>query len=514
MNVCRTLICLVLVGTLCPASARATDSPTNRPFEIVVVDSQTGRGVPLVELRTVNNIRYYTDSAGVVAFFEPGLMNSNVFFHVASHGYEFPKDGFGFRGKALRVTPGGSVRLEIKRVNVAQRLYRVTGGGIYRDSRLLGRDVPLREPVLAGSVLGSDSVLTAVFGGRIYWFWGDTNRPGYPLGNFHVPAATSLLPGRGGLDPDVGVDLSYFVDDRGFAKETARMPGAGPTWISGLTVLSDASGRELMFASYVKIRKFLEVHERGLVEFDPKARRFDMLARFDVAEPLFPSGHPILHETDGVEYVYFADPFPLVRVAADPKSFADLSRYEAYTPLAEGSRPADGNNRLDRAEDGTLRYTWKKKTPPLGPREIARLIQREQMEPGQLAPQLLTDADGKPVIAHRGSVYWNEYRRRFVMIATETGGTSHLGEVWYAEADALTGPWRGATKIVSHDDYSFYNPKQHPMFDADGGRTIYFEGTYVSTFSGNANPTPRYDYNQIMYKLDLSDPRLGLVDRD
>ena len=48
------------------------------------------------------------------------------------------------------------------------------------------------------------------------------------------------------------------------------------------------------------------------------------------------------------------------------------------------------------------------------------------------------------------------------------------------------------------------------MFDQDGGRLIYFEGTYTHTFSGNDNATPRYDYNQIMYRLDLADPRLNL----
>ncbi|MGB2822991.1 MAG: hypothetical protein WBF17_18555, partial [Phycisphaerae bacterium] len=59
-------------------------------FTIEVVDDSTGRGVPLVELRTTNNIRYYTDSGGLIAFHEPGLMDRDVFFHVSSHGYEFP----------------------------------------------------------------------------------------------------------------------------------------------------------------------------------------------------------------------------------------------------------------------------------------------------------------------------------------------------------------------------------------------------------------------------------------
>jgi hypothetical protein len=48
------------------------------------------------------------------------------------------------------------------------------------------------------------------------------------------------------------------------------------------------------------------------------------------------------------------------------------------------------------------------------------------------------------------------------------------------------------------------------MLDKENGRIIYFEGTYTTTFSGNPNPTPRYDYNQVMYRLDLSDRRLAL----
>jgi hypothetical protein len=94
------------------------------------------------------------------------------------------------------------------------------------------------------------------------------------------------------------------------------------------------------------------------------------------------------------------------------------------------------------------------------------------------------------------------------MIGLETFGSSLLGEVWYAEAEIPEGPWSAAVKIVTHDKYSFYNPKQHPMFDQRGGQLIYFEGTYTHTFSGNPDQTPRYDYNQIMYMLDLSDQRL------
>ncbi|MFQ6131023.1 MAG: hypothetical protein ACE5R4_03230 [Armatimonadota bacterium] len=495
----------LLLLALLPASAAVR---ADECFTITVVDEETGRGVPLVELRTVNNIRRYTDSNGIVAFNEPGLMGQRVFFHIKSHGYEYREDGFGYRGAALDVIPGASARLEIKRINIAERLYRVTGAGIYRDTVLAGLRPPLQRPLLNALVLGSDSVVNTVYRGKLYWFWGDTNRPAYPLGNFHVPGATSLLPSDGGLDPEVGVDLDYFVDDEGFAKETARMPGEGPTWINGLVTLPGGDGRERMFAAYVKVRGFLEVYERGLVEFDEQGQRFEKVTQFDLDAPALPHGHPFKRVADGVEYVYFADPYPLTRVRANPEHLARPSSYESFTCLKRGTRVEQAE--LDRAEDGMPRYGWKRATGAVGPAQQAKLIAAGKLRAEEALLHLQDCDTGEPVLAHRGSVYWNEYRRRWVMIAVQSGGSSALGEVWYSEADTPLGPWVYARKIVTHDKYSFYNPKQHPMFDKQGGRIIFFEGTYTHTFSGNPDQTPRYDYNQIMYKLDLADMRLVL----
>ena len=119
---------------------------------------------------------------------------------------------------------------------------------------------------------------------------------------------------------------------------------------------------------------------------------------------------------------------------------------------------------------------------------------------------------GKAVEPHNGTVYYNAYRRRWVGIFVQHfGDPSFLGEVWYAEADTPVGPWAYVRRIVTHNKYSFYNPKHHPLFDQDEGRTIYFEGTYSHTFSGSPEQaTPRYDYNQIMYRLRLDDARLVL----
>src|SRR5262245_1666223 len=476
-----------------------------KPFAITVVDAQTDRGVPLVELRTSNGIRLVTDSNGIVAFHEPGLMNETVFFHVSSHGYEFPKDGFSFRGKQLKVAPGGSVTIKVNRVNIAERLYRVIGAGIYRDSALVGVKAPIKEPLLNAQVLGSDSVMNAVYRDKVYWFWGDTQRPAYPLGNFHVPGATSDLPGKGGLDPDRGVNLNYYFDDKGFAKATCEMPGKGPTWLVSLAVLPDKDGRERLVGSFVKVEPPLKIYSRGLAIWNDEKQQFEKLRDVDMAHPVFPQGHAFRHG----DHVYFAHPYPLIRVAATAEAFADPAKYEAFTCLKEWSRLDKAD--LDRDDRGRLRYAWRANTAPVGPAEQRTLVAAGKMKASE-SPFHLCDRDtGTPVFAHAGSVSWNEYRKRWVLIAVEQfGKPSVLGEVWYAEADDPTGPWRYGVKVVTHDRMSFYNPKQHPMFAKDDDRVIYFEGTYTHDFSGNPEVTPRYEYNQVMYRLNLADPRLAL----
>jgi hypothetical protein len=143
---------IVAISLLLALGCRAA---TNSFFAIRVVDDQTGRGVPLAELKTQNSAAWWTDSAGVVAFDEPGLMGQEVFFHLSSPGYDYPKDFFNNRGVKLRATPGGTAQVKLKRLNIAERLYRVTGAGIYRDSVLAGLPVPLKQPLLNAQVLGA-----------------------------------------------------------------------------------------------------------------------------------------------------------------------------------------------------------------------------------------------------------------------------------------------------------------------------------------------------------------------
>ncbi len=479
-----------------------------KPFRIQIVDDQTERGVPLVELTTVNNLQFLTDSQGIVAVDEPDLRDQEVYFQIRSHGYEYAADGFGFRGQRVTLTPGGSVVLKIHRRNLAERMYRVTGAGIYRDSVLVGADVPLKQPLLNAKVFGQDSVLTGLYKGNIYWFWGDTNRPSYILGNFHVPGATSLLPAKGGLAPSRGVDLEYFVANDGFAKETAKLPGEGPTWLDGLTVLRDSQGGERMFAGSMKVRKLLEVYQRGIVEWNDQEKLWKFVADLPVDAPSFPAGNAVEIAGDGGPWVYFGRPLPLTRVKATPEAFLDVRTHEAFSCLKVGTTLAQGQ--IERDAQGKPKYEWKKNTPPVPALDQAKLVDRKVLDKADGLIQLRDHKTGDPVLVHAGSTYWNAHRKRWVMIAVQWAGTSVLGEVWYAESETPLGPWAYAVKVITHDKYSYYNPKQQPLFDEEGGKRIYFEGTYASTFSGNTDPTPRYDYNQIMYRLDLDDPRTVL----
>lgn len=512
--------CIVLGCLFACAAALLVDQPACAEaedyFGIRVIDEQTGRGVPLVELETVHRLRWVTDSGGWVAIDEPGLMNQRVFFHVRGHGYEYPPDGFGFAGVRLDLAAGQRATIKIKRRNIAERLYRVTGEGLYRDSVLLGEAAPLAEPLGSGLVVGQDSAFAELYQGKIHWFWGDTSRLSYPLGHFWMAAATSELPEHGGLDPSQGVNLRYFVDQEGFSRPVARLGvERGMIWADGFLTLPDDTGRERLVCHYAHMESLDKIVGHGLAVFDDEKQEFKLIKKLEMKDrALFPAqAHPIRQRDGDDEYLYFGEVFPQVRVKADWQHYLDPSAYEAFTCLADAA-DGDAHAALLRDADGRVRYQWRRNAQPLDAAAEQQLIAAGRL-PADQAHFLPLDADsGKPLVMHRGSVCWNAYRQRWVMIAGQLGGTpSLLGEIWYAEAADLTGPWRLAEKIASHDQYSFYNPVQHPFFDQDGGRTIYFEGTYTHTFSGNPVATPRYDYNQIMYRLDLADPRLKRVQK-
>lgn len=456
MSINHGLARLVLMAVLTLAHAAIGAVPCR----IEVVDKQNGWPVPLVQLRTTHNVLFVTDNAGVIALDAPELMGRDVWFDIIGHGYEVKKDGFGMRGVRLKPEPGKTLKVEVTRTIVAKRLGRLTGAGLFAESQKLGRDLDWPE----SGVFGSDSVQNAVHRGKMFWAWGDTTLPHYPLGIFDMSSATTAIRPLGSLEPPLRLKFEYFRDAAGKLRGVAKMPGSGPTWVSGYVSLPDKTGRERLCGSYMKIRNHLEVYEWGLCVWDEATEKFDSLrvvwTKTDQSPkaPVVPDGHPVFQKDDGGRtWVYFGNPLPFLRCPATFEAWQDSKTWEVLTPQAS----------------------------------------------------LASAADGKVVKPHSGSIAWNDFRGRWVTVFMENfGKPSAFGELWYAEAASPTGPWGRAVKVLSHENYTFYNPRLHPEFTATNSPVLLFEGTYTAEFADKPHLTPRYNYNQMLYRLDLDDPAL------
>jgi hypothetical protein len=384
--------------------------------------------VPLVELKLPNEVKYWTDSAGVAAIDEPSFPGCNVFLAIRSHGYEYPQKTLFGRGALVKIVPGKVLELQIHRTMTAERLYRLTGEGIYHDSVLAGLPVPMKEPLLNAEVLGQDTVSATIYRGKIFWIWGDTIGPAY--WNFSVSAATSNLDD----DPSVAVNYNYFTDSKGRSKEMLPLPGEGLVWIEGLIPVTDPDGEERLIATYTRQHGLQPPVERGLALFDDTLQVFKPWVQMPGTNGHY-SSHPFLH--NGYWYLY-----PWLRVSNDWAAIQDPARWEK--------------------------------------RDV----------------QLPSNA-GRPAC-----VAWNEYRKRWILLL------ENFGDVYYAEAPEPEGPYGRAVKIIHHDNYNFYNVATHVFFNQEDGRVIYLEGTYTDAFMRVPERTPRYNYNQVMYRLRLDDPRL------
>jgi hypothetical protein len=285
----------------------------------------------------------------------------------------------------------------------------------------------------------------------------------------------------------VGIDLDYAVDARGLSRPTFDLKEPGAIWVHGAFELDGK-----IVTQYERVKDVGARLELGVAAYDADAQRFTPVVRHGLKEDRLPFGQAFRHEG----WVYFALPYPMLRVKAAWDDVMKPEAYEAWTCVG-----ADGA--VVRDASGKPVYEWRKGGHPEKPSEIQGLKAEEAWA------RTVEAGSGKAIVLHRGSVRWNEYRRRWVLIATRSGGDeSYLGDVYYAESLAPHGPFAKAVKIVGHRKYTFYNPVQHAFFDREGGRLIHFEGTYTMTFSETKIPTPRYDYNQVMYRLDLADPRL------
>jgi hypothetical protein len=416
---------------------------------------------------------------------------------------------------------GQVAEIKIARKNIAERLCRLTGEGRYRDTILLGHKPPLADSPHPGNVAGQDSIQAAIYKNKVYWFWGDTSRMEYPLGLFRTAGATTPVPytKKADSDPAAGIAYDYFVDPKtGFAR--AMMPLAerpeGVVWVDAVLVVPDEKGEDKLVGHYSRRKGLVEEFEQGIAVFNDEKAVFESVKQLPLKETWrHPSGHPIVFEEDGKKWILFGSPTPNVRVPATLKDVLDPDKYEAFTcaKAACDGKPTEPQV----GEDGKPVWRWQKELPPVDSKTEQGWVKAKQLKPehARFCPadaNANADTPTDRVVLHSGTVRWNEYRKTWVMVAGQIGGkTSLLGEVWYAEAPHPTGPFSKAVRVVTHDKQTFYNVCHHGFLDRDGGRLIHFEGTYTNDFSGNPERTPRYNYNQMLYRLDLASEELKVV---
>jgi hypothetical protein len=238
--------------------------------------------------------------------------------------------------------------------------------------------------------------------------------------------------------------------------------------VFGMTTLRDHAGVEHLGGCYSKIQGQLDAYEVGLTVWNDSRLAFERSqvlwskAGKGPKPKHYPDGQAV-HWRDpaGAEWVLFGNPYPFLRCPATFEAWQDPTTYQMLE--LPGAVPA---------------------------------------------------ASGGTVSPHTGCIGYSPWRKRWVAIFMQRGGSpSAFGELWYNEADQPTGPWGPAVKVVTHDHYTFYNPRLHPEFTPAGKPYLYFEGSYNTFFTDHQAPTPRYDYNQILYRLDLDDPALAAAQK-
>ena len=430
-------------------------TPPQGGARICVREEGSDWPISLVIFQTVSNWIGVSDNEGILDIFQQELIDEPVYFHIHSPGYAMEKDEMGYSGQVLTLKRNQIHFVVMQRTSLARRIGRLTGVGLVRGMRA-------KETGIAGC----DSIQTAHFRGNNFHVWGDTKLLSYPLGIFQGTVATSSPHSRISLPPLTHSPYTYFVDlETRCPKKAIEISGdrGGPTWLSGLVSLNDRNGTQHLGGVYSLVEPggSLNPYEIGLCEWNTYSQQFEQMtvlwrSECGATAPPLPMGHAVPWTDKNQEsWVLFGDPFPHLRMRAQWEHWRDPT---AWIPV----RPSP----------------------------------------------LLQDNQGRSVVPHRGSIVWSDHRQKWICIFTQEGGqSSHLGEIWFCESDMpFGGTWSSCVQVLSHKNYTFYNPRVVWEWSPPDADFLLFEGTYSNSFTrGSTVATPHYDYNQILYRLNFED---------
>ncbi len=415
----------------------------NAPAALVIREKGNGRIVPALPFSTSFALRFVTDNDGVIALDDPDVIGHKTWFGILGFGYGLDKDFIGNAGFAFKPNAGEEEKREVKRTGKVVALGRLTGSGVFVESKKLGR----RGDYMDDEALCRSGVQAAVLGKRVFYVWNRTKT----MDGERESCVT------GGAAPK---DL-YCVEEPPVVPRYSPLSGAGSTetlfekedWkvaLSGLVLLPDSNGKSRLVAVYTRYGDKDEMLERGLCELSGSKRRFVIRkalwkkeAHGDTKPEDFPIGHAVPYRDlkSGTDWILFCDPFPTVRVKA---SYADwYSGGRNWVKVPKSSL-------ADEAKSGSIAF----------------------------APSVK-----KWIAVYQGK---------------------NPGEVWQARADSPFGPWSGEEKILSVGNYTFESPLIHHFSLKNDSRYLLFEGA-ISARGGKDKRgfIPRILDNEMLFRLDL-----------
>lgn len=475
-------------------TATGTLPAPSQIFTLLVLDRKTNRALPGAQVITPHRT-YVTDSSGAAAIYETGVMNSHITVTLAADGYVTAT------GVPIDPTPGltRQATIDPDASQIAIRLYRINGPGIFRDRVLLGQS---SSQGLNADMMSQDGPMTTIYQGRVYWTFGDTNHESAGHSNYRGSAAASSVPD----DPERWFPLTYVHQIDG--REASIAPASefdnegALAWPGGLASVPDAGGTERLYSTFriMNPRTGFDTLALGLGRYNDTTHIFERKLWFDLARPTQPGAHAFKVTSGTQSFLYYEN---LTRIAATEDGLLHPENYETFTPL----RP-DGTAEHD--DTGRIRYRWRAQTAELSGDNVtgSGASNRERLY-GELR-----DARLEPGAPHRVPIKasardYNSFRKRYVEVITEDQPAFvPLDATWYTEADTPMGPWVYARRITGAGSRSIYNPTIAPLRKNDGAQ-LFFAAVYAAPYIPTP-PLPYYNYSVVMHMLDVSDLRTAL----
>jgi hypothetical protein len=474
-------------------TATGTLPAPGQMFTLLVLDGKTKRALPGAQV-IMPHRTYVTDSSGAAAIYETGVMNSHATVTLAADGYVTAT------GVSVDLTPGltRQVTIDPDASQIAVRLYRINGPGIFRDRVLLGQS---SSQGLNADMISQDGPMTALYQGRVYWTFGDTNHESAGHSNYRGSAASSAIP----VDAERWFPLGYVHQIDG--REAAIAPvsefdnDGALAWPGGLASVPDARGTERLYSTFriMNGKTGFDTLALGLGRYNDTTHVFERKLWFDLARPTQPGAHAFKVNDGAQSFLYYEN---LTRIPASEGGLLHPESYEAFTPLQP-----DGTAEHD--DTGRIRYRWRTQTAELGSDNVAG----SGASNGERLFGQLRDARLEPGAPHRVPIKasardYNPFRKRYVEVITEDQPNFvPLDATWYAEADTPMGPWVYARRITGAGSRSIYNPTIAPFRNNDA--QILFAAVYAAPFIP-APPLPYYNYSVVMHMLDVNDLRTAL----